>query len=92
MLQSFVELAKSNSVLISVLGDYKYLHWLAYSGAKCWLLPSDTNWKVSVAITSELATPVLCSVVLPNIVHRHLRLTKEWPLFNVYDVLIEKAL
>ena len=53
-----MELTKLNSVLIGVSGEYKYLHWLVYSGANCWLLPSDTSWEVSVAITGELATPL----------------------------------
>ena len=57
-----MELAKFNSLLIGVSGDYKYLHWLVYSGATCWLLPRDTSWEVSVAIAGELATLVLYSV------------------------------
>ena len=56
-----MELAKLNSVLTSVSGDYKYLHWLVNSGANCRLLPSDSSWEVSFAITGELATPVLNS-------------------------------
>ena len=63
MLQSCEELAKFNSVLIRVAGDYKYLHWLVYYSDKCWLLPSDTSWEVPVAIAGEHATPVLYSVM-----------------------------
>ena len=50
------------SVLIRESGDCKHPHWLVYSGANCWLLPSDTSWEVSVAKTGEFATPVICSV------------------------------
>ena len=56
--------AKLNSVLISISGNYKYLHWLVYYGDNCWLLPSNTNWEVSAAINGGIATPVLYSVIL----------------------------
>ena len=66
-----MELAKSNSGLISLSGDYKYLHWLVYSGANCWLLSSDTSWEASVVISDELATPVLYSVPSPKLFRGH---------------------